>query len=107
MRSASLQLGVGHAGGLDTCPSVTYNATTNRMSTVGSVTVTYDNAGNQTNEPTSIPTGGYTWDAENRMTSATINGSTTTYTYNAFGQRAGSAESVVFRLCGFSMSLGV
>ena len=37
----------------------------------------------------------YTWDAEGRLASAAYNGSTTTYTYNALGQRVSRAGPAI------------
>ena len=50
----------------------------------------YDDAGNLTSQVrtgTNPDTDGYTWDLRGRMSSATVNGTTTTYTYDSNGVR--------------------
>jgi len=71
----------GSTGGADACAAMTYNATTNRLSAIGSQTPQYDAAGNLLSDGTGTGSHSYTWDAEGRMTSATYNGSTTTYSW--------------------------
>lgn len=69
-------------GGSGYCPQVTFSASTNRVSKVGSLNASHDPAGNMTGDGTHT----YQWDAENRMVSVD-SGSTATQNYNALGQR--------------------
>src|SRR5690348_272229 len=57
-------------------------STTNRVSQIGSLTASYDLAGNMTGDGTHT----YQWDAEDRMVSID-SGSTATLKYNSLGQR--------------------
>jgi RHS repeat-associated protein len=67
------------------CPQWAFSASTNQVTTSG---FAYDAAGNLTTDGSS--TRNYTWDAEGRLTQVTDNsdGTSTTYAYNALGQRA-------------------
>ncbi|HLF79735.1 MAG TPA: RHS repeat-associated core domain-containing protein [Dehalococcoidia bacterium] len=62
--------------------SFTYGAA-DEMLTAGGVSYGYDIRGNQTSRGSDS----FTWDHENRMTSATIAGATSNYTYNIDGLR--------------------
>jgi YD repeat-containing protein len=53
------------------------------MASAGGIGYGYDGNGN----PTSRGTDSFAWDHENRMTSATVGGTTTTYAYNGDGLR--------------------
>lgn len=57
-------------------------SSTNRVSQIGSLSASYDPAGNMTGDGTHT----YQWDAEDRLVSMD-SGSTATYKYNALGQR--------------------
>jgi YD repeat-containing protein len=59
-----------------------YNAA-DQLTSTGGVNYTYDNNGNQTGRGSDT----FAWDYENRLTSATISGTQTTYTYNGDGLR--------------------
>ena len=61
----------------------TVDAATNRLTSVNGVAMSYDAAGNQTNDGS----GQRTYDAENRMLTATNGGVSSSYTYDADGQR--------------------
>jgi len=65
------------------CPNNTFNGSTNQITNSG---FSYDGAGNLTADGTGTGSHTYQWDAENRLKSID-NGSTSTYTYNALGQR--------------------
>ena len=69
------------------CPQWTFSSSTNRITSSGFV---YDAAGNLTTDASGATTRNYGWDAEGRLTQVTDNGggTSTTYTYNALGQRA-------------------
>jgi RHS repeat-associated protein len=73
------------------CPAgMTFSGSTNRIATInGSSTgVSYDAAGNMLGDGTGAGSHTFTWDAENRMASVTVQSiSTTTFVYNALGQR--------------------
>jgi RHS repeat-associated protein len=56
--------------------SYTYD-NADRMTSAGGVTYTYDNNGNQTGRGTDV----FGWDAEDRLTSATVNGTAVSYAY--------------------------
>ena len=62
----------------------TYSAASNRMATSGGSSVTYNSAGNITAIGAS-PT--FTYNKANQMATAVVSGTTSTYTYDAFGQR--------------------
>jgi RHS repeat-associated protein len=62
----------------------TVDSATNRLATLNGFTVLYDAAGNQTNDGSGLRT----YDAENRMVTATNGGVSSNYTYDADGQRA-------------------
>ncbi len=59
------------------------DAGSNRLTSVNGVTMSYDAAGNQTNDGS----GPRTYDAENRMLTATKGGVSSSYTYDADGRR--------------------
>ena len=61
----------------------TVDAGTNRLTSVNGAPMSYDAAGNQTNDGS----GQRTYDAENRMLTATNGGLGSSYTYNADGMR--------------------
>lgn len=65
------------------CGNVAFSTSTNRITTIGSVSVSYDLAGNMTFDGTST----YTWDAEGRMIKAVQSSNTWQSTYNAVGDR--------------------
>jgi RHS repeat-associated protein len=66
----------------------------NELTNSPGVTYAYDNDGNIISAVTSTGTTTYTYDYEDRMTNATLNGTViATYTYNAFGQRIGIKDS--------------
>ncbi len=65
-----------------------YTGTMNNRVTVNNAT--YDNAGNQT----AIGGFSFTFDAENRVTSSTIVGNTTTYAYDGEGRRVKKGSTV-------------
>jgi RHS repeat-associated protein len=75
----------GNTNGL--CPQWTFGAGTNQITSSGFV---YDAAGNLTTDVSGPYTRNYTWDAEGRLTQVKDNGggTSTTYAYNALGQRA-------------------
>jgi RHS repeat-associated protein len=75
----------GNTNGL--CPQWTFGAGTNQITSSGFV---YDAAGNLTTDVSGPYTRNYTWDAEGRLTQVNDNGggTSTTYAYNALGQRA-------------------
>jgi RHS repeat-associated protein len=62
--------------------SSTYD-TAGQLTAVGSTSYGYDSNGNQTSRGSDS----FGWDFENRLTSATVGGTQTTYTYNADGLR--------------------
>ena len=68
---------------------MSYSASTNRLSTIGSQSVQYDAAGNMLQDGTGTGSHAYTWDGEGRMASVSSAPGTTvaTYVYNALGQR--------------------
>ncbi len=71
----------------------TYSLTTNRITSVGSQTYTYDANGNLTSTGTGTGTSAYTWDAEGKMLSDAPNGSTTVnVTYDALGRAVEQAR---------------
>jgi RHS repeat-associated protein len=84
-------------------PQLSFDATTNRINSAG---YSYDAAGNLLSDGTCS----YTYDAENRLTSATCMGTTTTYTYDAEGRRVAKAvggsitEEYVYDLAGHVIS---
>jgi RHS repeat-associated protein len=61
----------------------TVDASTNRLTSVNGVAMSYDAAGNQTNDGS----GPRTYDGENRMVTATNGGVSSSYTYAADGRR--------------------
>jgi len=67
-------------------PDFTADANTNRLTAPTGYTMSYDSAGNLTND-TYSGQGQRNYDAENRMTQAWANGQWQTYTYDASGQR--------------------
>jgi RHS repeat-associated protein len=69
-------------------PSYTVNSS-NELTGASNASFTYDQNGNTTAKTNSSGTTNYTWDYENRMTSATLpnNGGTTTFKYDPFGRR--------------------
>ncbi len=67
-------------------PNFTVDANTNRLTAPTPYAMTYDSAGNLTND-TYSGQGQRTYDAENRMTQAWANNQWQTYTYDASGQR--------------------
>jgi YD repeat-containing protein len=72
--------------------TLSYNQATTRITTNG---YTYDLNGNLTGIP-SVNGGpaisGIQWDVFDRMTQATVNGSTSSYKYDAFGRRVESSH---------------
>ena len=77
-------------GGGGYCPQFTLDASTNRLTKIGSVNTGFDAAGNMTSDGTHT----YQWDAEGRLVSvdgvagqACQSTWTGCYTYNALGQR--------------------
>jgi YD repeat-containing protein len=70
------------------CPQWTFNSSTNQLSNTGFV---YDKSGNMTSAISyGTPARNYAWDAEGRLTTVTDNSggqTSTTYLYNALGQR--------------------
>jgi len=72
---------VGNRSLVDGSPYVPNNL--NQYSTVGGTTYSYDPNGNLTNDGTNT----YTFDAENRLVSASGPSLSATYTYDAFGRR--------------------
>src|SRR2546422_1739736 len=89
----------------------TYSLTTNRITSVGSQTYTYDANGNLTSTGTGTGTSAYTWDAEGRMLSDAPNGSTTVnVTYDALGRaveqaRGSSYTQIVYGPLGNKLGL--
>ncbi|HET9180462.1 MAG TPA: RHS repeat-associated core domain-containing protein [Terriglobia bacterium] len=71
----------GSGGGL--CPAMSYNSSTNRLTSIGSTAVSYDAAGNQLNDIWST----YEYDAEGRVKHSYSTGQWQYPTYNALGQR--------------------
>ncbi len=69
------------------CTSMSYNASNNnQLISVGLASVTYDAAGNLTQDTSSVPSRSYQWDAEGHIRS--IDGGTTaSMTFNALGWR--------------------
>ena len=65
-----------------------YN-TSNQLTSTPSASYAYDSNGNTTGKTDSTGTTTYSWDYENRMTSATLpgTGGTTTFKYDPFGRR--------------------
>lgn len=59
-----------------------YFTNTHRLQSVGSQTRTYDNAGNTTQ----IDSDTYSYNNQNRLSQATVNGQTVDYIYNSLGQ---------------------
>jgi RHS repeat-associated protein len=71
----------------------TYNTATNRITSVGSQTYSYDANGNLTTTGTGTGTSAYTWDAEGKMLSDAPNGSTTVnVSYDALGRAVEQAR---------------
>ena len=71
------------------CPQWSFNSSTNQLNT--SQGFAYDAAGNLTTEVWGTSNRNYSWDAEGRLYKVVDNtgaGTSTTYTYNALGQRA-------------------
>jgi RHS repeat-associated protein len=58
----------------------------------GSKSYTYDSAGNMTSVTNAGVTTNLTWDAESRLKTAAVGGSTTTNTHNGLGQRVRKVE---------------
>jgi RHS repeat-associated protein len=76
------------------CTSMSYSATTNRLTAIGSATPTYDAAGDLLTDGSGTGTNTYTWDGESRLATATPYAqNTVTLTYNALGQRVRAASS--------------
>ncbi len=72
--------------GTGLCTSLSYSASTNRITAVGGVSVSYDAAGNMLTDATAPTSCSFTWDGENRLVS--VSGcATASYVYNALGQR--------------------
>jgi RHS repeat-associated protein len=69
--------------GGDTCPALSFDPNTNRLTNIGSVTVGYDAAGNQLNDQYFT----YQYDAEGRVTFSNSTGQWQYPMYNALGQR--------------------
>ena len=63
--------------------SYTIPSTSNKMSVAGGSSITYTSAGNING----IGSNSMTYNKANRMATATVSGTTSTYTYDAFGQR--------------------
>jgi len=105
--------------GTGTCPmGLTFNPANNRIATLNgsSAGISYDAAGNMLSDGTAAGSHTYTWvakgfaiprcaggdsprrDAENRMASVTVQGfSTTTFAYNALGERVERAGPAIPR----------
>src|SRR5579883_1738762 len=97
--------------GATTTESYTYDPVGNRLSSLGvssysnnvsneltstsNASFTYDNNGNTLTKTDSTGTTNYSWDFENRMTSATLPGSggTVTFKYDPFGRRIYKSSS--------------
>ncbi|SDT80703.1 polymorphic toxin-type HINT domain-containing protein [Actinoplanes derwentensis] len=86
--------GVGTAKTLRTYSYATGGNRLNNVNTVvgtttSDATYTYDDGGNTKTKPTATGAGSQTltWDTENRLASSTENGTTTTYAYDADGNR--------------------
>jgi RHS repeat-associated protein len=80
----------GCSSGSAPCTRLTFNTSTNRIATINgsSSGIGFDNAGNLLGNGTGTGSETYTWDAENRVTSVSVQSITTVqYTYNALGQR--------------------
>src|SRR5579863_10577287 len=77
--------------GTGTCPmGLTFNPANNRIATLNgsSAGISYDAAGNMLSDGTAAGSHTYTWVAKGRMASVTVQGfSTTTFAYNALGER--------------------
>src|SRR5437016_6740710 len=74
------------------CTSVGYStANNNRLASVAAQTATYDAAGDLTGDGTQT----YQWDGEGHLTQVynSVTGTTSTFTYNALGQRVGKART--------------
>ena len=70
------------------CAAPAFNPQTNRITSIGNQTPTYDNAGEMTSDGTGVGTTQYTWDAKGRVATVTPWGGTpTTYVYDAEGNR--------------------
>src|SRR5262249_22933998 len=69
-------------------PSYSYNSS-NQLTSTSVASFTYDNNGNTLTKSNSAGTTTYTWDFENRLTSAVLPGSggTVTFKYDPFGRR--------------------
>jgi RHS repeat-associated protein len=77
-----------------TIPSYTYNSS-NEMTAAGSATYTYDDNGNTLTKTDGSGTTTYSWDFENRLTSAQLpNSSTVAFKYDPFGRRIQKGTSV-------------
>ncbi len=73
--------------GTGLCTSMSYNASNNnQLSSVGLASVTYDAAGNLTQDSSSVPPHSYQWDAEGHIRSID-SGTTANMTFNALGWR--------------------
>jgi RHS repeat-associated protein len=74
------------------CTSVSYStANNNRLASVATHTASYDAAGDLTGDGTQT----YQWDAEGHLTQVynSVTGTTSTFTYNALGQRVGKVRT--------------
>ncbi len=81
------RLGNMSCSGTGLCTSMSYNASNNnQLSSVGLASVTYDAAGNLTQDSSSVPPHSYQWDAEGHIISID-GGSTASMTFNALGWR--------------------
>ncbi|HEV2350588.1 MAG TPA: RHS repeat-associated core domain-containing protein [Terriglobia bacterium] len=78
--------------GLDTCPSITYDISSNRMTAIGSQIAHYDANGNLVNTGTGVGTVAYAWDAEGRMTAA----GGMTYTFHGDGRRVKKSSGTLY-----------
>jgi RHS repeat-associated protein len=69
-------------------PSYSYNSS-NELTSTPSLSFTYDNNGNTLSKTTSGATAQYTWDFENRLSSAIlpVSSGTVTFKYDPFGRR--------------------
>jgi len=85
-----------------TVPTWVYNSSNELTATVKPVPLTttifqYDANGNLTSKSGGGVQATYTWDFENRLTSATVNGATTSFKYDPFGRRVYKSSSAAWR----------